>query len=186
MTLRAFQIFAAGTHQPMSGAPETFSAGDLQQIAAGYQPQQRPAKLVLGHPRVVAEDFGEVRQLVAKGDALFALAEVKDALVDWVKRGLYHAVSASLLPGGHPHNPSNGWYLHHVGFLSDQAPADKNMQPIAFAEPATQAVIFAAPDGALVDPARLRLHQTALHIQTVIPGMTFIAAAALAERALAH
>ena len=186
MTLRAFQIFATGTHQPMQGPPITFDAGDLQQIAAGYQPTRKPAKLVLGHPDVEAEDYGEVRTLVAEGNSLFALAEVKDTLIDWVRRGLYNAVSSSILPSGHPENPlTSGWYLRHVGFLGAQAPAVKNMQPIAFAS-SPGALNFAAPEGAAVDPAGLRLYATALHIQTVMPGMTFIAAASLAERALAR
>lgn len=187
MTARAFQIFAAGTHQPMQGGPVTFDDGDLRQIAAGYQPNEKPAKLVLGHPDQEREDYGEVRHVIAQGGALFALAEVKDELVDWVRRGLYTAVSASLLPSGHPENPlTAGWYLRHVGFLGAQRPSVKGMQPIAFAEPesAARALDFAAPSGTAVDPGRLRLYHAAKELQAVVPGMTFIAAASLAERAL--
>ena len=95
MTVRAFQIFAAGTHQPMQGGPVTFDEGDLRQIAAGYQPNQKPAKLVLGHPDQEREDYGEVRHVIAQDGALLVALFYGDELPVLVEeeravRGLIH------------------------------------------------------------------------------------------------
>lgn len=187
MALRALQIFKAGTHIPESGEPVTFSRNDLQQIALDYSPQVRVANLVLGHPSVETENFGRVQSLAAHADALYAFAEVKDQLIELVRRCLYRTVSASFLRPRQQGNPlPDGWYLNHVGFLGAHPPAVKNMQPISFAEGGAGALNFSAPPGCTVSAAGLRLYRLALDIQSADPGISFIAAASLAERAISR
>ena len=189
MTLRALQIFKVGTHTPESGEAITFSRNDLQQIALDYSPQVRPANLVLGHPAMEAENFGQVQSLAAHADALYAFAEVSDQLIDMVRRRLYVAVSASFLRPRQKGNPlPGGWYLNHVGFLGAVPPAVKSMQPIAFAESSADpgAVNFSVPPGYAASVDGLRLHRVALDLQAAAPDLTFIAAAALAERAISQ
>jgi hypothetical protein len=65
-------IARAGTFQDSSGREHTFTADDLQGLAAGYNPQQSEAPLVLGHPKDNEPACGWVHRLNRSGCRLYA------------------------------------------------------------------------------------------------------------------
>ncbi|TAA40697.1 hypothetical protein EAT51_12015 [Pseudoxanthomonas winnipegensis] len=187
MTVRAFQIFRAGTHTAVDGRTLSFTPGHLSEIANGYDRAKHPAKLVLGHPESDRDSFGEVQAVVAHGEGLYAFADVSDALVDAVRAGRYKHVSSSIYRPDSDGNPTPGRHaLRHVGFLGAFPPAVKQMQPLAFAEaPAARAVDFALPPGGWrCDPDALDLYAHAHELRRAIPSLGLIQAAAMAQRAL--
>ena len=188
MTIRAFQIFRAGTWNSMQG-PTTIPQSAVQEIATNYRPSLKAAKLVLGHPDVEDEGYGEVMGLAEHQGELFAFADVEQSLIDAVQAGRYKNVSASIYFPGSAGNPLPGsWYLRHVGFLGATPPAVKNMQPLSFAAPAegglSAAVNFAAAPGYTVDSRQMQLYGMARDIQHANPSIGFIQAAIMAERAI--
>lgn len=135
--LPAFEIFRAGTHRDMAGRTLSFSAEDIAAIAAAYDPAQREAPLVVGHPKHDAPAYGWVARLEAKGDTLLAHPredQTDAAFAEMVRAGRFKNRSVMLLPPGAAGNPSgSAHYLKHVGFLGAQPPAVQGLKPIAFA-----------------------------------------------------
>jgi hypothetical protein len=132
---KRFQIFEAGTFTSVSGGTFSFSEGDILGMATAYDPERRPAPLVLGHPESDFPAFGEVHCLVQKSGKLYAQASVHESLIGMVRQKLYRTVSASFLEPGAPGNPSSrAYYLKHVGFLGAHPPAVKGMDPLSFSE----------------------------------------------------
>lgn len=134
MKLPRLHIFTAGTHKAMGGQTLTYSAADLEAIAAAYDPSVHEAPIVIGHPKDNAPAFGWVERLFVEGGKLYAeLTGVAEEFAEWVERGLYKKRSSSFyLP---EFSPTPGqMYLRHVGFLGAQPPAVKGLEPFAFAE----------------------------------------------------
>jgi hypothetical protein len=135
--LPAFEIFRAGTHTDMGGRTLSFSAADIAAMAAAYDPAQREAPLVVGHPKHDAPAYGWVARLEARGEALLAHPredQTDSAFAEMVKAGRFKHRSVMLLPPGAAGNPSpSAHYVKHVGFLGAQAPAVQGLKPIAFA-----------------------------------------------------
>lgn len=135
--LPPFEIFRAGTHTDMGGRTLSFSAEDIAAMAAAYDPGQREAPLVVGHPKHDAPAYGWVARLEAKGDTLLAHPredQTDTAFAEMVKAGRFKHRSVMLLPPGAAGNPSSSaHYVKHVGFLGAQAPAVQGLKPIAFA-----------------------------------------------------
>ncbi len=193
MALRAFQIFAAGSHLDSLGRAATFTRQDLAATAAAYGPSKRTAPLVLGHPEDDKPSMGSVRGLVAEGDALFCIADVGDALTRLVQEHRYKYISASFIPPASPRNPRPGVYsLKHVGFLGAAMPAVAGMQPLSFA--ATAILLDPVADGAAhlnfsygasPDHARRNeIHLAAQRLASTCRAITYIRAASLIERAV--
>ncbi|HEL3240990.1 TPA: hypothetical protein UMZ03_001805 [Stenotrophomonas maltophilia] len=188
MTIRAFQIFQAGTWNSQSG-PVTIDQAAVRQVAAGYSRDLRAAKLVLGHPDVETDAYGEVKSLTEMDGGLYAFADVDESLIDAVRAKRYKNVSASIYMPETPGNPRPGaYYLRHVGFLGAAPPAVKNMQPLSFAEPDAAAgngpANFAIPAGCHVDQGRIQLYTLARDMQHANPAISFIQAAILAQNAM--
>ena len=138
------EIFRAGTHTDSSGQRATFTAQDLQAIAAAYDPTVREAPLTLGHPDTDWPNYGRVKGLRATEDGrLLMLADrIDPAFADSVKAGRYRKRSASFYPPLSPNNPAPGkWYLRHVGWLGAQPPAVAGLADVKFS--------LAAGDGAI-------------------------------------
>ncbi len=186
MGRRVFQIFRSGLHTPAEGEAQKFSDADLQGMADSFSPAVRPAPLVIGHPKVEEQTFGQVQRLVRHDDALYAIADVSDQLVEWVRSARYKNVSASLFPPGSMGNPvPDKFYLRHVGFLGAQPPAVKGMQPLAFVEAShSSPLCFSAPHGYAACDSRMELYVIARDLQLANPALSIIDAAVMAERFL--
>lgn len=105
--------------------PQGFTTGDLDAIAASYDPKQLEAPLVFGHPQDNAPAFGWVRQLKRQGEKLFAqFAQVPPGVQRLVAQGRYKYVSMSLMP--------DRTRLRHVGLLGAAVPAIEGLGPVSF------------------------------------------------------
>lgn len=138
------EIFRAGTHTDSSGNKRTFTLGDVQAMAASYQPQHHEAPLVLGHPNDNKPAYGWVKNLQATPDGrlLMMADQIDAAFSDAVQAGRYKKRSASFYPPHSSGNPTPGnWYLKHVGWLGAQPPAIKGLADASFGMPARDGAI---------------------------------------------
>lgn len=133
-------IARTGRFTDSAGQPHTFTTGDLDAIAASYDPKQLEAPLVFGHPQDNAPAFGWVRQLKRQGEELCAqFAQVPPEVQKLVAQGSYKYVSMSLMP--------DRTRLRHVGLLGAAVPAIEGLGPVAFAHADSSITInFAAHD----------------------------------------
>lgn len=142
-------IFKPGRHTAMSGATLEFSAADLHQCAAAYDPAKFEAPLVVGHPRLDAPAYGWVSRLTAGAAGLEADPhQVDAAFADMVNEGRFKKISASFFLPDAPGNPVPGvHYLRHVGFLGAAAPAVPGLRTPTFdaAAAGTETIEFANP-----------------------------------------
>lgn len=137
--MKSLTIMRPGCFVAMNGGRTCFTAADLAQVAATYNPIVHEAPLVLGHPAddASAPAHGWVTRLrLAPDGALVAsLEDVSEALKTMVKDGRYRHLSASFWPPGHPASPSPGGYsLRHVGALGASTPAVSGLSMLAFAD----------------------------------------------------
>lgn len=149
-TRPVIEIFKPGSHTSNSGASISFSASDLQQIAATYDPGAYDAPVVVGHPKDNAPAYGWVKGLRFDGQALKAeLDHVDPAFAELVKAKRYAKVSASFYGPTSPHNPKPGsYYLRHVGFLGAHPPALKGLKTVEFSEETEGVLDFCEGDAA--------------------------------------
>ena len=130
------EIFRAGRHIDDAGIAHVFSAGDLDQIAAGYNPALREAPLTVGHPASNLPAYGWVKGLAASAGLLtMSPHQVEPAFAEMVQAGRFKKRSASFYAPASPSNPTPGrWYLRHVAFLGAQPPAVAGLKDIQFAD----------------------------------------------------
>lgn len=142
------EIFRAGTHTALDGRTVTFSAADVAELAASYNPALSEAPLVVGHPKVDAPAYGWAKSLTAKDGVLYAQPhQVDAAFAEAVNAGRYKKRSASIFLPATPGNPVPGkHYLRHIGFLGGAAPAVKGLRDAQFAD-GGKALEFAMPAG---------------------------------------
>lgn len=138
------EIFRAGTHQPMQGAPVTISSGDLERLAANYDVALHEAPIVAGHPAHDHPAYGWVKGLSVKDGVLLAETGEMDAdFAGLVKAGRFKKISASFYTPDSPSNPKPGaWHLRHVGFLGAQPPAVKGLRNASFAGGESGVAVF--------------------------------------------
>lgn len=129
-----FEVFRAGTFNPLEGQTATITENELRRIAASYDPESSPAPLVIGHPEIDAPAYGWVDKLYVQSGKLMATAkDVVAQFADMVKEGRYRKVSISLFNPGSSANPKPGdFYLKHIGFLGAAAPAVPGLKPVQF------------------------------------------------------
>ncbi|WP_372069711.1 hypothetical protein P7L75_01230 (plasmid) [Tistrella mobilis] len=135
--MHSIEIMRAGSHTPHNGGgPLTYTAADLVEIAAAYNPSVSAAPLVIGHPRTNDPAWGWVEGLRVEGDRLVAdVRDVDPAFAELVSAGRYRTRSVSLYAPDSPANPVPGrWYLRHVGWLGAMPPAIKGLAPVNFAD----------------------------------------------------
>ncbi|MEN8721862.1 MAG: hypothetical protein ABF335_03135 [Alphaproteobacteria bacterium] len=135
--LHRIQIFRAGTHRSMTGEAMPFSAADVAELAATYDPALHEAPLIIGHPvkgTTAMPAYGWIKGLEAEGDTLFAAVDqVPDEMREAVNNGHYKKVSSGLLRPDSPANPTPGkWHLEHVALLGATPPAIKGLEPFQF------------------------------------------------------
>lgn len=130
------EIFRAGTHVAVDGREITFSAADVDELAATYDPALSEAPMVVGHPQINAPAYGWAKSLRAKDGVLYAEPhQVDAAFAEMVNAGRYKKRSASIYLGDTPGNPVPGkLYLRHIGFLGGAAPAVKGLRDAQFAD----------------------------------------------------
>lgn len=188
MTVRAIQIFRTGKHVDARGNGVEVDERLLLSVALSYDPDKRSAPLVLGHPENDRPAYGKVLGLVAQDQALFAIANVSEALLGLVRANHYKHVSASFMTPGAPGNPKPAsHYLKHVGFLGAVAPAVKGMQALDFsADDFSGGVVsFADCETYHHDTRRLELIQIARDIHRANPRIPLAHAGMAAQNALA-
>lgn len=196
MTPKLFQIFRTGSFTAMKGQQITFSEGDLQKMAAVFDPQRQAAPLVLGHPENDQPEMGQAQKLLVKDGKLYALALVGAALETLVKARRYAKISAAFFEPFSANNPTPGaYYLKHVGFLGAMPPAVKGMEDPSFAarddgvcfgeaETFTTAQPANLMRGMNYDPERLALHTLASECREACPALSYSEAVTLAQGVL--
>jgi hypothetical protein len=120
------EIMRTGTHTASSGREVTFTADDLERIAAGYRPEYHEAPVVIGHPADNQPAYGWVKGLKRVGERLLASLDLVPAFADAVRQGLYKKRSASI----YSDLDGQGPYLRHIGFLGAMPPAIKALADI--------------------------------------------------------
>ena len=148
------EIARTGTFTDSLGRVQTFTAADLAAIARSYDPEQRDAPLVFGHPQSdSAPAFGWVQKLQSEGEKLFAsFAHVPSVVRDLVAQGHYRHVSMSLMP--------DRVTLRHVALLGAAQPAIDGLKAVELAE-GTGAICIDCPpptnhEGADMNPEELQ------------------------------
>ncbi|MDR2711082.1 MAG: peptidase [Burkholderiales bacterium] len=153
LSLPPIEVFRLGDHTTSSGDRLSFSAADLAQMAASYDPVNAAAPIVVGHPKTDSPTYGWAGGFLVKGDKL--IAEPKDVDAEFaslVKAKRFNKISFALFPPDHPSNPKpGGWYPRHIGFLGGAAPAITGLKPVTFA--GDEGVIEFSTDYALVSAA---------------------------------
>lgn len=130
------EIFKPGTFTSVEGRTISFTADDLEGVAASYDPASDPAPAVIGHPSIDDPAWGWAESLAYQGDRLVAkVGQVEPAFAEAVGAGRYKRVSAQFYPKDHPANPKPGhFYLKHIGFLGAAPPAVKGLKPVSFSQ----------------------------------------------------
>lgn len=128
-------LLRAGQYQDSNGQAVTLSERDLDQIAAGYSPDVHEAPIVIGHPQTDAPAWGWITSVTADRTGLHAEADqLNPEFAEAVRAGRYKKISVALYGPTHPNNPSDDWYLRHVGFLGAQPPVVKGLAQAQFSE----------------------------------------------------
>ena len=140
-------ILATGEHLDQNGQAIEITPEVLDGLAANYNPQTHEAPLVLGHPKHNAPAFGWIRSLRRQGNLLTAeLDQLHDKVAEWIDKGAYKKLSASLYQPNSPANPAPGQYsLRHIGLLGAEPPAIKGLPAIQFAE-VSETIIERSPE----------------------------------------
>ncbi len=124
MDTQWIEIFKAGRHTDSQGRIRDWSIGDLDHMAASYDPSQREAPVVIGHPKDNAPAYGWVRRLKRDGETLYAEVDrLQPAFVTMVRDGRFKKRSISVYPDG---------TLRHVGFLGAMPPAVSGLKDVDF------------------------------------------------------
>lgn len=119
-------IGKVGTWIAKSGEEVTFTTDDLDAIAASYDPADREAPLVLGHPEDDDPAYGWTTRLRRAGEILQAkFKQIPEALKEAVDKGHYRKISMALFP--------DKTTLRHIGLLGAVQPAIPGLTPVSFA-----------------------------------------------------
>lgn len=138
MDLKDVEVFRTGTWTDSAGNTRTWTPADLARLVDTYDPAQREAPAVVGHPKTDSPAYGWVERLRVVGDRL--VADFKGMFAPFVEAlqgGQYRKRSISIYPDGS---------LRHVGFLGGMPPAVPGLKDIALATGAGEVTIdFEAP-----------------------------------------
>ena len=118
------EIFKIGDHTSSNGKTKSYTIKDLDTIVDSYNPEEREAPLVLGHPKDNDPAYGWVEKLFRKGKSLFAVTKNEDpAFLQAVKDKKFPKRSISL---------TENLRLNHIGFLGAVLPAVDGLSSISF------------------------------------------------------
>lgn len=140
-------IWSPGTFRSLSGDEFTFSADDLQAIAAGYSPALFASPMVKGHPKTDDPAQGWASGLEWDGQYLWAdLDKIDPAFAEEWRGGRWRKVSPRFFLPHEAGNPTPGsYYLRHIGMLGAAAPANKDLPNAEFAEGAGTVTFIEGP-----------------------------------------
>ena len=160
-------IFRAGDY----GAKGKFTAADLSQVAADYDPAKHESPAVIGHPQSNGPAWGWAKKLQVAGDVLQAQFDECDPTFEqMVQQGKFKKRSASFYkPGG---GPTGKLYLRHVGFLGAQPPEVKGLKDVQFSEGQETAEVVFEEEGMAdqqIDDQALSERMTAWFAKTFGP-----------------
>ena len=114
-----------GTWTARDGRKVTIMPRDLDAIVESYDPKEREAPLVFGHPKDDDPAYGWVEALRRSGDILQGkFTQVADGVKELVAQGRYKKISITLFP--------NRKTLRHVGLLGAAAPAVSGLRSVKF------------------------------------------------------
>lgn len=160
-------IFFAGTHTASDGTRHEFSAADVADLVASYDPELAEAQLVVGHPKIEDPSYGGIGSLVLDGNDVHAVPRNVDAeFAGLVNSGRFPSISASIYRPGDVGNPKPGhFYLRHVGFLGGHPPSLKGLK--------RPTLNFAADDAALefAMPLGRRINSIGYYIKRFMQGV---------------
>ena len=124
-----------GTWTARDGRKVTIMPRDLDAIVESYDPKEREAPLVFGHPKDDDPAYGWVEALRRSGDILQGkFTQVADGVKELVSRGRYKKISIALFPDGKT--------LRHVGLLGAAAPAVSGLRSVKFEAEECDAKVF--------------------------------------------
>lgn len=122
-------IARTGTFTAGNGKKTTFTTGDFDRLAGGFDESKRRVPLVFGHPKDNAPAYGWVESLRRAGNVLQAkFKQVHNDVKTLVDNGNFKNVSISV-------NPDLS-FLHHVGLLGATQPAIPGLREVSFADSA--------------------------------------------------
>jgi hypothetical protein len=140
------EVFKAGHHIDSKGRKASFSASDLEQMAANHELGAAPA--VIGHPKDTDPAYAWVDGYKVDGDSLYArFNQINPAFEAGVASGAYLNRSVSVFKDN-----EHGWRVRHVGWLGAVPPAIDGLTPVQFAADAAADTCFefSAPGYSLV------------------------------------
>lgn len=152
---QGIEIFREGTHVDDAGVARTYSAADIDAMAAAYEPALHDAPLTIGHPASDEPRYGHVAALQAVDNAagqrtlVMTAADVQPAFAEAVTGRRFPKRSTAFYAPADPRNPKPGhWYVRHVGFLGAMPPGVKGLADLPrtqFADEGAGLVCFSEP-----------------------------------------
>ncbi|WP_076591987.1 hypothetical protein [Herminiimonas arsenitoxidans] len=150
---KPIEIFKPGSYVAMNGKRYTYTAADVADMAASYDPKLADAPFVVGHPKLTSPRYGHAARLFIN-DAGVLCAEGADVAPEFAQAVAdkhYPKVSASIYEPDAAGNPSPGkHYIRHIGFLGGVAPAVKGLASVEFSEGEEGIADFAYEDRLVV------------------------------------
>lgn len=139
------EIFGAGTHRAMTGTV-TIAEKDLDEIVSAFEAFKdtnivKP-HLKLGHTESQKwfgqkdgiPSLGWIDRVWRAGKKLYAdISNVPEALIELIRQGRYHNVSAELIPGAKKGDQQFKYALSAVSLLGVEMPAVKDLAGLASA-----------------------------------------------------
>jgi hypothetical protein len=142
--LRPQRVFKSGSWTGDDGKTYTYTEEQVLSIATSYKPTLRAANFVEGHPKDDQPDYGLVAACFVDADGwLVAVpSDVEQNFATRYNSGEFNGWSISVLPPGHPDNPTDGHYLKHIGAVPKGFQPGVKGQPIQqFCSPSDDGVI---------------------------------------------
>lgn len=132
--MKPFEAFKPGTFTAADGKDWTFTAKDLDDIAASYDPAFSEAPLVVGHPTGDKPAYGWVKDVkVVDGVLMVEPHQVDPQFSDMVEANRFKKRSVRLWHPAAKGNPTPGkWQLRHVAFLGAVPPAVPGLKSVEF------------------------------------------------------
>jgi hypothetical protein len=125
------ELFRAGKQKDSNGVEREFTADDLDQMVANYQPsnpEYEEAPATIGHPEGTAPAWAWWEALKREGNLLLGkMKDIQPQFEEMVEQRMFPKRSIGLV------QRKSGWNVQHVAFLGAKSPAVKGLADIKFA-----------------------------------------------------